>query len=228
MATNHKLSDIEHRRFIDIFISFGLDSKRLDVDAEASKLFLEFNGVWGELGHEEEWGLPKEVHLKKNLFVFMGRSVEFYTRSKDFTLKRVGKGAIYTFKDDTTTVEKCPKNIITFQFAPVSSYSPMELAKDIIFIENFGTRIAKIFGLRLFKALQIVKSGKKIMFNVRYNTMEYHYSLKERIELYEKNRSLDKFIFRDDLKKVIRDKSNFGKNIKLYDEAQKMFNKAIS
>lgn len=221
--------DIKNRRFIKVGIYFGLRKEDINKGVQ-DEWFNYFNRLRLEIGkYEKEWGLPSNVNLKitedlfpSNLMTDEGSllvPVKGYSRSKEFIMKLNKEGFTITLKP--TSIKKLKREQIMVSFLPETDYSPKELAKDILFLQNFGAVLVKKNDMTSFRVTEITKKQNKIVVRTRDNVVEYEYPLEERIKLYYKDKELDKFIFKEDLVKVLHNKDYFVDN-KIKEEANKL------
>ena len=113
-------------------------------------------------------------------------------------------------------------------FISADKYSPIELVRDIDFLMKFSILVSKNF-LKLPPLIfnNFGRKNKTILVEEKRDILELGYPFKKRVELYKKNRELDKFIFKDDLKDYLTPKNSMFENDKLFEEIKELFNKEL-
>lgn len=222
--------DVRYKRFIDVALYLGINKKYWKSE-DIWNLFDMFNRLRYPIGeYEEQWGLPKDIHPKTTVDLFPPyySPVKGYCRSKEFYVEERKSGFKNSIIRERRTwkkvlhQEKLEKGDSLICFFPKTKYSPKELGKDYIFLVGFSAKSNKDLQLPSFRTSQLVKEEGVLKVETQDNLLFYKYPLKDRIRLHLKDKELDKFIFGDDLEKLM--KSKFFRSDKgLYKEANRIF-----
>src|SRR3989344_1233990 len=225
---------IENEQFISVRISFGIN-KTPEANRFIKETFDYFNNTRLKINKNNDGFfagiIPKIVRdyfpisfpIRSSQGVAVGIAtvpVQGYAKTKKFKLIKNVKGNTFKKSRKGFINQKTGDNIIVVGFVSTSKYSPIELAKDLRFLIGFNTLVCKTLKLPLFGFNNFQRKNNKIIVLEKKDIIEFEYPFQKRVELYKKNKELDKFIFKGDLKNYLNKKNSMFENDKLFEETK--------